>query len=305
MVDGKRVYGRFDDQGTYLGAIDEFTPPPDKTGGPTDADKKTALLNEQTNRTKNNVEGLYKNGRINLEQRDFLVAMADAGQMAYVASALQRLAGMAQTTDTQAAAQDAERASKMLDYSNALANAKESGKNLAEVKKSMFDSFSSTQALVKSYEDALDALNSGANTGAIINALTPTIMNPTIALNNARGRIGLDVAASSKLQPISNSDLAIIMDTAIPTDMTPDALRPWLENKIAATKRAANLVKEGVSYFQRGDATFDGWLNRFPSYDVGTTGAASPRSDVPTVGGTGTSPFDANRRSQFNIIDRY
>lgn len=299
VYQGKPAVGRFDSQGNFLGLAGEGVSPLRSETGPTGTELEIKQLEKQKEATRASVKKLFESGSMNQQEFDFINAQIDAGQLAYVASTLQTWAGGRQTTDAQAAARDAALAERMSAYSQSKKKAEQTGKDLATVRSDMVASYGNTQKIMAAYQEALRQIDNGAGTGYFYNLL-PTIRDSTAMLENARNTIGLDVAANSKLQPISNSDLSIIMNTAIPLNASPTQVREFLTQKLEALRKTLPVLRQGVNYLESKDASFSGWINKFPApddtmknnlLDQGTNPNAPtlqqpigiPGSDVPVV----------------------
>lgn len=193
--------------------------------------------------------------------------------------------GRVRLTDAQAAAVDSIKGQAMAAYAQAKKRAEEAGKNIEDVKKSMFDSDQNINSQIGLYQQALQALDQGAYTGWA-NQYFPSLRDSTLQLENVRNAIGLDVASTSKLQPISNSDLQIIMNTAIPMYQSEPGVRQFLTDKIAALTKAKKVSAEGVKYFDKKDSSLSGWLDYYnKEYPTPQPGNLLTPSDVPVAPG--------------------
>ena len=124
-----------------------------------------------------------------------------------------------------------------------IAGATEGGKQAVTAGKEFFDKLGPVNTSIKNITNAINAIDSGANTGFIASKL-PSVTEASIALDNIRGQMGLDIVGASTFGALSESELAFALDTAMPVDMEPKALRSWLgKKKGAQMKLRAELAK--------------------------------------------------------------
>jgi hypothetical protein len=98
----------------------------------------------------------------------------------------------------------------------------------------------------------------GANTGVIASRL-PSWSDATIELQNMQNVLGLDVIGSVTFGALSESELALAMQTALPTGLSEKALADWLRTKKAAQKKLAGYLTQQAEFFSTGRGP-DQWL---------------------------------------------
>jgi len=108
-------------------------------------------------------------------------------------------------------------------------------------------------------DDAINALESGASTGAIVSKL-PTIRAASVELENVRGRMGLDVIGSTTFGALSEAELRFALDTAIPTRLDPPELKTWLQRKKKAQEKLSVELERAAVYLGRPGNTPAGYL---------------------------------------------
>ena len=106
---------------------------------------------------------------------------------------------------------------------------------------------------------AINALDQGAPSGIIMQYL-PAITDAAVELNNAKNRLGLDVVGSVTFGALSEGEMKLAMDTAIPMGMTPLALKDWLARKVTAQKKLADYLDKEAAYLIDPQNTIKGWL---------------------------------------------
>jgi len=113
----------------------------------------------------------------------------------------------------------------------------------------------------------------GASTG-VFQRFLPTFRDSTIALRETQRRLGLDVIGSVTFGALSEGELQLALDTALPTDLSGPALIDYLDRKIDAQEKVAREQQKLAQYLLRGG-------------DLGTylaeSGAPSPAGEPRTA----------------------
>jgi hypothetical protein len=110
-------------------------------------------------------------------------------------------------------------------------------------------------------DDAIAAIDAGANTGVIASKL-PNITAASIQLANVRQQLGLDVIGSVTFGALSEGELNLALDTALPTGLPPKDLRVYLTNKKSAQTKLAGYLTEQATYLTKPGNTLAGWLEK-------------------------------------------
>jgi len=98
----------------------------------------------------------------------------------------------------------------------------------------------------------------GVSSGVIESKL-PTWDASTIELRNMRSRLGLDVVGAVTFGALSQGELDLALDVALPTDLNPKDLKTWVLNKKAAQEKLANYLSEQVRFLSIPDSTLGDW----------------------------------------------
>jgi hypothetical protein len=102
-------------------------------------------------------------------------------------------------------------------------------------------------------------LEEGANTGFIVDNF-PSWKDSTIALDNVKNRLGLDVVGSVTFGALSASELDLALNTALPTNKTEEGLVDWIDRKIEAQRKLQDYLYAQAIYLSDGDKTIGDWL---------------------------------------------
>lgn len=106
--------------------------------------------------------------------------------------------------------------------------------------------------------EALSAIDDGALTGKAAQ-MWPTWRAATLRLEQIQRQMGLDVVQNTTFGSLSEGELNLALETALPTDLKPADLRTWLENKKAAQLKLLDYVNNAAAYLYSGN-TISQWL---------------------------------------------
>jgi len=121
-----------------------------------------------------------------------------------------------------------------------------------------YDQMSKVRANISTLEDAKRALESGAQTGFFAQFL-PDISRSATELANVKNRLGLDVVSSVTFGALSESELNMALNTALPTNMDEDYLKGWVQERIDAKKKLLDNLLEVTGFLARGNSIGD-WM---------------------------------------------
>lgn len=127
---------------------------------------------------------------------------------------------------------------------------KQVGKVNAEAIKIAGERLATVSSTIRNYDDAISALDAGANTGAIA-AKLPTLSAASTLLENAKLRLGLDVIASVTFGALSEGERNAAMATALPTGLPEAELREWIKTRQQAELKIARIQTEAINHFSQ------------------------------------------------------
>lgn len=134
------------------------------------------------------------------------------------------------------------------------------------------------QSTISNYDAALNALDNGASTGRVA-ALIPTITAQTALLDTAKKELGLDVIGSVTFGALSEGELNLAMDTALPSDqLSPEELRTWITERKEAKQKALVALTETAIYLSKPNTTYESYYTDF----LGLTGSGNPTGNANT-----------------------
>ncbi len=130
------------------------------------------------------------------------------------------------------------------------AKAKETAEGTAEVTtrnaalKEMDKQINTLGGNIRLYGEGMDKIDDGAITGYISNNFIPSFRQSTIELENIGNQLGLQVIQGVTFGALSAGEMKLAMETAMPKNAQPAALRKWLNDKKAAqTKLRKQLIR--------------------------------------------------------------
>lgn len=190
------------------------------------------------------------------------------------------------------AAKETGRQEVKLTFAQRMEKAKAEGKELIEWASEVRKKRDNILATIRGYEAALKALDNKAESGRVAK-LIPTTTAQTQLLESARQQLGLAVIGSVTFGALSEGELQLALDTALPSDkLNPEQLRAWINERLEPAKKLEVALLQTADYLAGDDASIQGYYRDFLGIDpntvqTGSTGASpSPTVDsvpVPTV----------------------
>lgn len=109
-------------------------------------------------------------------------------------------------------------------------------------------------------EAAINAINKGASTGAIESKF-PSIKAASVELDNIQGRMALDVIGAVTFGALSEGELKLAKQVALPTGLDGPELIKYLQDKKIAQQKLRNYFNEQIQFLDQG-GTVAGFLRR-------------------------------------------
>ena len=133
---------------------------------------------------------------------------------------------------------------------------------------------------ISNLQRAKELVKQGAETGAIAERF-PSWRASTIELLNLRNQLGIDVINSATFGALSESELELALQTALPTKMDQKELESWLDRKIVAQEKLANHLEDAALFFLNGGSAAD-WVEMQRKQRQESEGAAPATPAAPT-----------------------
>ncbi len=104
---------------------------------------------------------------------------------------------------------------------------------------------------IANFDDAIRLIDSGAGTGKI-ESLLPSFRQSSIELDNVRRNLGLNVIQNTTFGALSEGELKLAMDTALPTGLNNEQLKQWIQAKKNAQVKMRDYLENAISYLGEG-----------------------------------------------------
>ena len=140
----------------------------------------------------------------------------------------------------------------------AAAAAVEAGKAMVQRGFEAYDQAASASKSLTTIDDAIAAIDNNAESGLIWKFI-PDVTEASASLNNAMNRMGLDVINSVTFGALSQGEMELAMNVAVPRDLAPPELRSWLVKKRDAQAKARDALMRAANYFTVPGNTLQGW----------------------------------------------
>ena len=123
----------------------------------------------------------------------------------------------------------------------------------------IFDRVQPLSTAISNYDEAISAIDSGAQTG-VVASLMPSFKKASIELDNVVKRLGLDVVGNTTFGALSESELKFALKAAIPDNLKPADLKNWLIAKRDAQRKVKARVEEAAAFLSEGTHTIKDWI---------------------------------------------
>jgi len=149
-----------------------------------------------------------------------------------------------------------------------------------------FEQVGKVRSNVSNLESAIAALDAGASSG-VIESRFPNWKASTIELQNIQRQLGLDIIGSVTFGALSEGELSLALETALPLNMGEDDLRDWLSRKRDAQMKLADYLSQQARYLSVPGRTIGDWMQ------IAEQGGAQPGGMAPPGGAPAPAPAPA------------
>jgi len=125
---------------------------------------------------------------------------------------------------------------------------------------------------------AIAAIDDGASTGAL-QQFSPTIRASSVALDQVRNTLALDVLNAATFGALSAEELKLVKETALPTKLSPPELRKWLVDRKNAEQKLKTYFQEQIDFLDTG-GTVAGFLRKKRREQDTTDQSVTPNKDA-------------------------
>jgi len=159
-----------------------------------------------------------------------------------------------------------------VEFGAAAEAARASGKLSMELGFDTLDKANAVLGSLSTIDSAIAAIDDGAKAGPVYKML-PNITESSAALSTAMNQMGLDVISSVTFGALSEGEMKLAMETAVPRDLGPEALRSYLVKKRDAQAKAAAALQNAARYLTKPGNSISGWLDQQAQQQGSGTGA--------------------------------
>jgi hypothetical protein len=140
------------------------------------------------------------------------------------------------------------------------AGARAAGTAGIEVGRQTFERIGPIRSNISNLERAIELVEEeGANTGVLASRF-PAWSASTIELRQLQNVLGLDVIGSVTFGALSEGELQLALDTALPTNLSEDALADWLRRKRDAQEALVDNLTMQANFLSVPGRTLDQWI---------------------------------------------
>ncbi len=166
--------------------------------------------------------------------------------------------------------------------------ATEQAKLSADSVRSSYEMIPKVSKSIANIDSAIDALEKGAGTGAISQYL-PSITDASIALENSMSLMGLDVISTTTFGALSEGEMRMALQSALPTGLSESALKTYLLDKRAAQEKALEALRNAVTFLSKSNPdgtprTVSDYLGSQQTEIIPVTGAGKTAAQPATTG---------------------
>lgn len=135
-----------------------------------------------------------------------------------------------------------------VDIQQRRAKGRELGKGAGKIAIDAFDKVAKIRENVLDYQRGIDLIEKeGATTGFIADFL-PNMRAATRKFANLRRKLGLNVVASVTFGALSEGELNLAMDVALPKGISPEETVKWIKDRMAAQQKLADNLEDAALY---------------------------------------------------------
>lgn len=140
-----------------------------------------------------------------------------------------------------------------------IAGSKKIGTVTADQAVKAFEKAANVTTSIETIDRAIAAIDDKAMSGFAANYL-PNITKASAELQSAMNQMGLDVISTVTFGALSESEMNVAMETAVPRNLAGPQLREWLVEKRAAQVKARQALERAASYLSVPGNTIASWL---------------------------------------------
>lgn len=135
------------------------------------------------------------------------------------------------------------------------------GKDAAKTAQTAFEETTKLRDNNNTLRQVITTVEGGAGTGPLLSRL-PSFRTESVRLDNMRRRLGLDVIGSVTFGALSEGEMELALDTALPTGLDGPELVQWAKDKIEAQEKLATYLEDQSVFLSEKGNTPAKWLKQ-------------------------------------------
>lgn len=139
--------------------------------------------------------------------------------------------------------------------------AKKTGASRASAIDKGFEAVQGIDKNIRNIDRAIEQIDAGANTGAIESRFFPSIKAASVALDQIQSELALDVVGATTFGALSEGELKLARDVALPTKLDSAELKQFLLDKKDAQSKLREYYREQMDFLDQG-GTIAGFLRQ-------------------------------------------
>jgi hypothetical protein len=135
------------------------------------------------------------------------------------------------------------------------------GKDAAQASSKAVTTLQGIRSNNATLRQVVDEVRGGAETGPLADKL-PSFRAATVRLNQLKNKLGLDVVGAVTFGALSEGELKLALNTALPTNLQGPELIKWAEDKIAAQEKLATYLEDQAIFLGNSGNTRADWIKQ-------------------------------------------
>jgi hypothetical protein len=180
------------------------------------------------------------------------------------------------------------------------ARARQMATDSAKTVNQAFGSVQLIRSNIGNLKEAIAAIDKGADTGVIASRF-PNLTSASIELQNIQSKLGLDVIGAVTFGALSEGELGLALQTALPTNLDQPQLKEWLTRRIDAQEKLADYLTKQATYLSKPGATQAGWMEKMQTEQSPAPSSSGAPPSPPGATGGGT-PKKITTEAEYNAL---
>jgi len=148
-----------------------------------------------------------------------------------------------------------------VDLQTQRAQGRQVGKDAGKTSQQAFETTTKLRDNNQTLQKVINEVTAGANTGPLASKL-PSFRAESVRLDQLRRKLGLDVIGSVTFGALSEGELQLALDTALPTGLDGPELIQWAQDKIDAQEKMATYLENQSIFLSEPGNTPAKWLKK-------------------------------------------